>query len=99
MFFMRPPRGVFSDRTLSVSRKHHFINVFWSIAYMDWLKDKQKGWQHAYNKVTEQFHPDAIILLHSVSQDNAMAIGKIIDKAHEEGYQFKSLDSLIFPLR
>lgn len=98
MLFMRPPRGIFSDRTLSVSREQNFINVFWSIAYMDWLTDKQKGWQHAYNKVTEQLHPGAIIMLHSVSRDNAEAMGRIIDKAREEGYQFKSLDSLIFPL-
>ncbi len=97
MFFLRPPRGIFSDRTLSISREEHYYNVFWSVAYMDWLTDQQKGADYAFNKVTQQFHPGAIILLHSVSRDNAEAMGRIIDEARRQGYTFKSLNSLITP--
>jgi peptidoglycan-N-acetylmuramic acid deacetylase len=41
-----------------------------------------------------QLHPGAVILLHSVSKDNAEALASIIDEARKQGYEFKSLDDL-----
>ncbi len=94
MRFLRPPRGIFSERTLRVSAQLGYTNVFWSIAYKDWETKAQKGWRYAYENVTGQLHPGAVILLHSVSRDNAEALGKIIDAARSQGYEFKSLDQL-----
>lgn len=94
MKFVRPPRGIFSDRTLDVSRKLGYTNVFWSIAYKDWDVNSQKGWRYAYDNVVNQLHPGGVILLHSISKDNTLALGAIIDEAHKRGYTFKSLDQL-----
>lgn len=96
MIFLRPPRGIFSDRTIAVSRQLGYIHVFWSIAYVDWDVNRQKGWKYAYDQVVNQFHPGAVILLHSISQDNADALGKIIDNAREQGYEFKPLDQMFY---
>ena len=41
--------------------------------------------------MTSRFHPGAVILLHSVSPDNANALASIIDEAKKQGYEFKSL--------
>ncbi len=95
MIYLRPPRGVFSERTLAVSRDQGYINVFWSMAYKDWEVDNQKGWKYAYDQIMKRVHPGAIMLLHSVSQDNAEALGKVIDDLKEQGYSFKSLDDLM----
>lgn len=92
--YLRPPRGIFSERTLAVSRSLGYTNVFWSIAYKDWDTKDQKGAAYAYEKVMSQLHPGAVILLHSVSKDNAEALGRIIDEARKQGYEFKSLDEL-----
>lgn len=92
MRFLRPPRGIFSDRTLAVSRSLGYTNVFWSIAYRDWETKKQAGAQYAYQQVVAQLHPGAVILLHAVSKDNAEALAAIIDEAQRQGYVFKSLD-------
>ena len=94
MRWMRPPRGIFDDRSLSLSRKFGYTAVFWSIAYKDWDTRSQKGWKFAYDSVMSQLHPGAIILLHSVSKDNAEAIGRIIDDARKQGYEFVGLDQL-----
>ncbi|TCS81037.1 delta-lactam-biosynthetic de-N-acetylase [Tepidibacillus fermentans] len=94
MKFMRPPRGIFSEKMLAVSRELGYTNVFWSIAYKDWDTNDQKGWKYAYDKVMSQLHPGAVILLHSVSKDNAEALRKIIDDARKQGYEFKGLDQL-----
>ncbi|WP_219835096.1 delta-lactam-biosynthetic de-N-acetylase [Paenibacillus sp. R14(2021)] len=94
MPFLRPPRGIFSDRVLAVSKEQGYTSVFWSIAYRDWEPSAQRGWKYAYDNVMAQLHPGAVILLHSVSKDNADALGRIIDAAREQGYTFRALNEL-----
>lgn len=95
MVYLRPPRGIFSERTLALSEKEGYINVFWSLAYMDWVTDKQRGADYAYNSIMKQVHPGSIMLLHSVSKDNADALARVIDDLRKQGYTFKSLDDLV----
>jgi peptidoglycan-N-acetylmuramic acid deacetylase len=95
MRFLRPPRGIFSDRSLATSKELGYTSVFWSIAYKDWDTKVQRGWRYAYDNVISQLHPGAVILLHAVSRDNAEALGAIIDEARKQGYEFKSLDQLV----
>mgnify|MGYP001389343883 FL=1 len=71
--------------------------MFWSVAYADWDVKRQRGAEYAFRQVTGQLHPGAIILLHSVSKDNAEALGSIIDYARKAGYEFRSLDTLLLP--
>lgn len=94
MTYLRPPRGIFNDRSLAVSKELGYTNVFWSVAYKDWDTKSQKGWKYAYDQVMAQLHPGAVILLHSVSKDNAEALGPIIDAARKQGYEFKGLNQL-----
>ncbi|WP_208402039.1 delta-lactam-biosynthetic de-N-acetylase [Halalkalibacterium halodurans] len=92
MHYLRPPRGEFSERSLALSEKLGYTNVFWSMAYKDWEVDKQKGAQYAYDQIMKRIHPGAVMLLHSVSKGNAEALERVIDDARAEGYEFKSLD-------
>ncbi|WP_088103184.1 delta-lactam-biosynthetic de-N-acetylase [Halalkalibacter urbisdiaboli] len=95
MNYLRPPRGQFSERSLALSHKLGYTNVFWSMAYKDWEIDKQKGGQYAYDQIMKRIHPGAILLIHSVSSDNAEALPRVIDDARKLGYEFKSLDDLM----
>lgn len=97
MRYLRPPRGIFSDRTLAASKALGYTSVFWSAAYNDWNTNAQKGWKYAHDKVMAHLHPGAVILLHSVSKDNADALAQIIDDARKQGYEFKSLHELQQP--
>lgn len=94
MKYVRPPRGVISERTLDIAKQEGYTHVLWSIAYVDWNVNQQKGAQYAYDSVMRQIHPGAVILLHTVSKDNADALEKIIKESKKRGYQFKSLDYL-----
>ncbi|MBO8157103.1 MAG: delta-lactam-biosynthetic de-N-acetylase [Bacillaceae bacterium] len=96
MKYVRPPRGTFSERTLKAAKELGYIHVFWSLAFVDWNTDHQKGWEYAYKSVISQIHPGAVILLHTVSQDNAEALGPLIDELRKRGYKFKSLDDLMW---
>ncbi|WP_420842729.1 delta-lactam-biosynthetic de-N-acetylase [Fervidibacillus albus] len=95
MVFMRPPRGIFSERTLKVAKDAGYIHVFWSLAYVDWNTDRQRGADHAYEEIMKQIHPGAVILLHSVSKDNADALERVIRDLKARGYRFASLNDYL----
>lgn len=94
MKYLRPPRGIFNEQSLAISRELGYTNVFWSIAYVDWNAKIIRGANYAYKKIVSQLHPGAVILLHTVSKDNAEALAQIIDEARKAGYEFKSLDQM-----
>jgi peptidoglycan-N-acetylmuramic acid deacetylase len=95
MTYLRPPRGIFTERTLEKTKELGYTHVFWSLAFIDWNKGSHRGWKYSYDNIMRQVHPGAIILLHSVSKDNADALEKVIQDLKSDGYQFKSLDELI----
>ena len=94
MSYLRPPKGEFSERTLALSHKLGYKNIFWSSAYVDWDTTKLYGAKNAVEKVVSQLHNGNIILLHAVSKDNADGLEEIINVAKKQGYVFKSLDNL-----
>lgn len=94
MKYLRPPKGEYSERTLAITQKLGYKNLFWSFAYDDWYRDKIRGKDYAYNIVMRNLHNGAILLLHAVSKDNADALDMIIKGAREKGYSFGVIDEL-----
>lgn len=94
MKYLRPPMGEYSERTLSITQKLGYCNMFWSFAYDDWHRDKVRGANYAYEKVINNLHNGAVLLLHAVSKDNADALDRIIKGAREKGYEFGNVDSI-----
>ncbi|MBY6038367.1 delta-lactam-biosynthetic de-N-acetylase [Fictibacillus nanhaiensis] len=94
MHYIRPPRGVFSERTIMLAKEEGYTHVFWSLAFLDWETNKQRGWKYSYNQILNQIHPGSIMLLHTVSKDNADALERTIEALQKKGYTFKSLDDL-----
>jgi len=92
--FVRPPAGVFSENLLAYGNELGYRHVFWSVAFVDWHADRPQGKAYAYNHLMNQIHPGAIILMHTVSPDNAQAIPDFIRDAKAKGYTFASLESL-----
>ncbi|MCM3653919.1 delta-lactam-biosynthetic de-N-acetylase [Metabacillus litoralis] len=95
MNYLRPPRGIFSERVLAESKKLGYTTVFWSLAFIDWKVDAQRGWKYSYDNIMRQIHPGSILLLHTVSKDNAEALDQAIIDLKKEGYIFKSLDDMM----
>lgn len=89
--FFRFPEGSYNESALELVGSMGYTSVFWSCAYADWETDNTRGSDYAFETVTSRLHPGAIILLHSVSPDNAAALADIIDYARENGYEFKAL--------
>ncbi|MGB9808710.1 MAG: delta-lactam-biosynthetic de-N-acetylase [Caldanaerobacter sp.] len=93
MKYFRPPRGEYSERTLYITKSLGYRTVFWSLAMADW-QPLPGGPEESYNTVMKRLHPGAVILLHAVSKDNALALDRIIKSIKEEGYEFKTLDDI-----
>lgn len=92
MKYIRPPKGEFSERTISYTNSLGYITVLWSLAYDDWDENKQGREAYGKSKVLDNLHNGAIILLHSNSKDNANILDSVIKEAKNNGYEFKSLD-------
>lgn len=89
--YFRFPAGEYNESALELISSLGYSSVFWSVAYDDWDTSKVRGKDYAIEKVMSRLHPGAVILLHSVSRDNADALGEIIDKAREQGYRFEPI--------
>ena len=92
--FFRFPYGEYNESALDAVASLGFTSVFWSASYRDWAEAEQQGAQYAFDMVTSRIHPGCVLLLHSVSSDNAQAMGRIIDHARAEGYVFRHLTAL-----
>ena len=93
--YVRPPRGDFDERSLRLLNDNGYKSVFWSLAYVDWDKNKFNGNDYSYNNVLRRIHNGAIILMHTVSKDNENDLNKIINKLKNDGYVFKSINNVI----
>ena len=92
MRYMRPPKGEFSERTLSITDLLGFKTVMWSFAYVDWNEDSQPPKQEAMEKIVSNLHNGEVMLLHATSKTNSEIMGELIDEVRKQGYEFKSLD-------
>lgn len=92
MKYIRPPKGEFSERTLAYTNTLGYKTVMWSLAYDDWDENKQNREEYGKQKVIDNVHPGAVILLHGNSKDNSNILDSCIKEIKQMGYEFKSLD-------
>ena len=95
MKYMRPPKGEFSERTLSLCEKLGYKTVMWSFAYVDWEENKQPSEEEAMQKIIPNLHNGEIMLSHATSKTNADIMDKMIKRVQEEGYEFRSLEEFV----
>ena len=92
MKYLRPPKGEFSQRTLSITKNLGYKTVMWSFAYDDWDEKKQGREEYAKEKILSNMHNGCVMLLHANSKDNCNILNDIIGQIKNMGYEFKTLD-------
>ncbi len=92
--YYRPPQGTYSEENLRMANELGYRTVFWSLAYVDWLNDKQPTSEQAFSKLIPRIHNGAVVLLHSTSQTNAAILDELLTRWENMGYTFASLDAL-----
>lgn len=91
MKYLRPPMGEYSEKTLSQTQDLGYTNVMWSLAYDDWDENKQGRPAYGKQKILENIHPGAVILLHATSKDNAEILGEVIKEIKNMGYEIRAI--------
>ena len=91
--FYRPPEGEFNDKSLSVVASLGYVPLFWSVAYPDW--NHKHNISYVVNEICSNLHPGAVILMHAVSNDNALALNEIANNAQKNGYIFSSIYEIL----
>lgn len=92
--FYRPPQGKFNEENLKQAQSLGYKTIFWSLAYADWLQDKQPSREEAFSKLLPRVHNGAVVLLHSTSKTNSEILDELLTKWKELGYQFGTLEEL-----
>jgi len=99
----RPPRGVYSSYARKLLKEEGYTLVLWDLSAMDWAElAPKKIVAHVINKVK----PGSIILLHDSGDlitnkggnrnSTVKALPEIIDRLREQGYEFVTIDQMIF---
>lgn len=92
--YYRPPQGCYSEENLLMAQEMGYHTVFWSLAYVDWINDKQPTSQEAFSKLIPRIHNGAVVLLHSTSQTNGQILDELLTRWKEQGYTFGTMEEL-----
>lgn len=92
--YYRPPEGKYTERDLALAKKLGYKTIFWSFAYADWDNDRQPDPKVAKQKIRDNIHNGAVLLLHPTSATNAEILSELITEWKNAGYRFGTLDEL-----
>lgn len=92
--YYRPPEGKFTESNLKHASELGYTTVFWSFAYADWDNNNQLSPEIAYNKIMDNLHNGAVILLHPTSATNAVILDRVIKDCKRLGYTFDTIDKI-----
>lgn len=89
--YLRPPYGEWKKER---EEEFDMIPVFWDVDSLDWkLQDTQK----IVTGVLDQVEDGDIILMHDGYETSTKAVMVIIDSLKKEGYEFVTVEDMIFP--
>jgi len=92
--YYRPPQGIYSETNLRMAKELGYRTVFWSLAYVDWYRDKQPTREQAFSKLLPRIHNGAVVLLHATSRTNAEILDELLTRWENMGYTFGTIDQL-----
>lgn len=88
--YVRPPYGSWDK---GFETELMMIPVLWTIDPMDWCSDDVSS---IVRKVTDKAEENGIILMHDEYESSVKAALKIVDILQERGYEFVTVDELLF---
>lgn len=88
--YVRPPYGSWDKK---FEKELNMFPVLWTIDPLDWCSDNVSG---IVRKVTSKAKENSIILMHDEYKSTVTAALQIIDTLQDEGYEFVTVDELLF---
>lgn len=88
--YIRPPFGCWK---CNLDYETKMIEVLWDVDPKDWATSNSDV---IAKRVTSKVQENDIILLHDASESSVKAAFKIIDELQKEGYEFVTVDEILF---
>lgn len=88
--YVRPPYGTWDKK---FEKELNMFPVLWTIDPLDWCSDNVAN---IVQKVTSKAQENSIILMHDEYKSTVTAALQIIDELMEQGYEFVTVDELLF---
>lgn len=88
--YIRPPFGDWKDK---LDCQVNMIEVLWDVDTLDWSSQNK---EKVIKKVVTKAEEGDIILMHDSYETTVTATAEIIDRLEKEGYEFVTVDELIF---
>lgn len=88
--YLRPPFGDWKDR---LDCEVNMIEVLWDVDTLDWSSQNK---DKVVSKVMKNVEEGDIILMHDSYESTVKATAEIIDRLQKDGYEFVTVDELIF---
>ncbi|MDE7187906.1 MAG: peptidoglycan N-acetylglucosamine deacetylase, partial [Lachnospiraceae bacterium] len=88
--YVRPPYGTWDKK---FEKELNMFPVLWTIDPLDWCSDNVAC---IVQNVTAKAEENSIILMHDEYKSTVTAAFQIIDELMEQGYEFVTVDELMF---
>lgn len=88
--YLRPPFGDWKD---DLDCEVNMVEVLWDVDTLDWSSQNK---DKVVNKVMKNVEEGDIILMHDSYESTVEATAEIIDRLQKDGYEFVTIDELIF---
>lgn len=90
VIYVRPPYGTWDKK---FEEELNMIPVLWTVDTLDWCSKSASG---IVNKIIAKVDDNDIILMHDYYDTSVTAALQAIDRLLEEGYEFVTVDELLF---
>lgn len=90
VIYVRPPYGTWDKK---FEEELNMIPVLWTVDTLDWCSKSSSG---IVNKIITKVDDNDIILMHDYYDTSVTAALQAIDRLLEEGYEFVTVDEILF---
>lgn len=90
VIYVRPPYGTWDKK---FEEELNMIPVLWTVDTLDWCSKSASG---IVNKIVSKVDDNDIILMHDYYDTSVTAALQAIDRLLKEGYEFVTVDELLF---
>lgn len=91
--YYRGPSGEYSNAVIQAAQTHNMQVIQWNSDSLDY---KGLTPDEMWSRIQKKLRNGSIILMHNDTKYTATGLQQIIDNIHNEGYEFVSLDELIY---
>jgi polysaccharide deacetylase family sporulation protein PdaB len=90
---LRAPSGDYDNKSIEIADTMNMKMIQWSVDSLDW---KKLSAQEMYSRVVTKTENGSILLFHNGVENTPEALGKVLEKLKNDGYEFVTVSELIY---